>query len=294
MDVKKAKLALFLAADCCRIPSLKDIDVGKIANRIDDLRSFSSSEMNNLSVKLSSGLSDLHIENNHVIDDLKSSMSNVTAEVIDTIKVTSTDSKSSVSSACTSAVAAISVSTNEFKLAIDKQSNDAETVSSVVDEFKAATKQAESYAERLINSSIGKLPDSSSWFTMVNGKPRIVDACSSSSTTPSAADINRRKITGCISAGTLKIKSSRGNSSTWNIFVGKLDPCTVEQDITDHLTENGISVINVTKLKAVQKWQEKSAAFKVSVAENHKCDIMKSELWPDHVEIRDWVFKPRP
>jgi hypothetical protein len=128
----------------------------------------------------------------------------------------------------------------------------------------------------------------------VNGKPRLLEASSSNSVAPSSVDLNRRKITGCISSGSLKIKSSRGNSSSRNIFVQKLDPSTIEQDIKDHPTDNGISVINVIKLKPVQKWQEKSAAFEVSIGDQHKCDIMSPELWPDHVEIRDWVFKPKP
>ena len=90
------------------------------------------------------------------------------------------------------------------------------------------------------------------------------------------------------------LKSSRGSSSSWHVFIGKLEPDTTEQDVKDHLINNGITVLNVVKLKPVQKWQEKSSAFKISVVDLHKCDIMKADLWPENVEVRDWVFKPRP
>ena len=293
LDVKKIKLPPFLAADCCRLPTMKDIETGKLTSRIDEIRTFLSTEMNTMSMKFSSSISDLCIANNRVIDDMKSSMSNVTAEVIDTINSTSKETKSSVSSVCSSAVAALSASTNEMKSVIDKQSIDVGSVSTVVDEFKAATKQAESYAEKILSSSIGKAQDASSWFTVVNGKPRLLDSLPQSSTGLPSGESNRRKITGCVNSDSLKIKSSRVNSSSWHVFVGKVDPGTTEQEINDYLTDQGISVVSVVKLRAVQKWQEKSAAFKVSINESNKCDIMKPDIWPVHAEVRDWFFKPR-
>ena len=109
-----------------------------------------------------------------------------------------------------------------------------------------------------------------------------------------AVDSNRRKIIGCSSSTSLRIKLSRTKPSSWHIFIGKLEPETTEQDIKDHLLGNGITVSSIVKLKAVQKWHEKSAAFKISVEEQFKDNIMSADLWPENVEIRDWVFKPRP
>ena len=107
-------------------------------------------------------------------------------------------------------------------------------------------------------------------------------------------DSSRRKIVGCNSTGASKLKSSRDSTASWHIFVSKLEPDTTEQDLKDHLVSNGINVLNIVKLKPVQKWQEKCAAFKISVEDIHKCDVMKADIWPENVSVRDWVFKPRP
>ena len=48
--LKKFKLSMILAADCCRVPSFKDMDIGKLSNKIDDIRALLSSEMSNLSL----------------------------------------------------------------------------------------------------------------------------------------------------------------------------------------------------------------------------------------------------
>ena len=68
---------------------------------------------------------------------------------------------------------------------------------------------------------------------------------------------------------------------------------TTEADVSDHLEANGISVTSVIKLKPTQKWQEKSSAFKVMISNVNKDDIMNPDLWPDHIEVRDWFFKPK-
>jgi hypothetical protein len=194
LDVKKIKLPQVLAADCSRIPTLRDFDIGKLSNKIDDMRVLLTSEVTKLGTQFSMGLSDLRIVNDRVLDEVKSSVTMVTADAIASINSTSNEAKSTVSSVCSNAVAALSASTSEIKLVIDKQSNDLTTVSSAVDEIKAATKHTESYAEKIMNSSNSKMSDALPWFTMVNGKPRLIDACAVS-TAVSTTDSNRRKVT---------------------------------------------------------------------------------------------------
>src|SRR4051812_15785864 len=79
------------------------------------------------------------------------------------------------------------------------------------------------YAEQLLNSSNSKGLDASSWFTVVNEKPRLLDSAQSSSA-GSNIDPNRRKIIGCSSSGSSKIKSSRDAPASWHFSIGKLDP----------------------------------------------------------------------
>jgi hypothetical protein len=293
LDQKKIKLPSILAADCCRIPSLKDLDIGKLSNRIDDIRSLLATEMCNLGTKFSSSLNDIHISNNRVLDELKVSVAMVTDNAVSSINSTTDDARSNMSSICSSAIAALSASSTELKLTMDKQSSDLSSVSSAVDGIMVATKQAETYAEKLINSANTMGPDVRPWYTMVSGKPRLLDL-DTEKLGVTQVDSNRRKIIGCNSTGVTKLKSSRDSTASWHVFVGKLEPDTTDQDLKDHLLSNGITVFNIVKLKAVQKWQEKCAAFKISVADIHKCDIMKADLWPENVLVRDWVFKPRP
>jgi outer membrane murein-binding lipoprotein Lpp len=79
----------------------------------------------------------------------------------------------------------------------------------------------------------------------------------------------------------------------WHVFIGRLGKDTTDVDLTDFLQENDIVVSEVRRLKANHEWQEKSAAFRVSVALSCKDSVMKPALWPGNVEVRDWFFKPR-
>jgi len=91
---------------------------------------------------------------------------------------------------------------------------------------------------------------------------------------------------------TQKIISSAINDS-WHIFVGRLGKETSEDDVKDHLADFGITVSKVMKLKATQEWHNRNAAFKVSILMTSKDVVMDSNVWPGHVEVRDWYFKPR-
>ena len=98
---------------------------------------------------------------------------------------------------------------------------------------------------------------------------------------------------GCANKANSKIKSSRELPIAYYFFVSKLEPSTSEQDLKDYLDEKDIVVQSITKLKPLQKWQEKSAAFKISISDISKNDILKADIWPDNVEVREWIFKPR-
>src|SRR5437867_12583516 len=127
------------------------------------------------------------------MDEMNSSLSTVTAGAMATINSTSEEAKSSVSLLCSTAVDALSASSKEMQIVIDKQSSELSSVTSVVDEFKVVTKQAESYAERLLKSSSSKESDGSSWFTMVNGKARVIES-NQHSLVGAAPEMTRRRI----------------------------------------------------------------------------------------------------
>ena len=108
----------------------------------------------------------------------------------------------------------------------------------------------------------------------------------------SSKDQPRRRIIGSNKVTGAKISSA--SVGQWHVFIGRVDKNTDEDAIKDFLEFNNISVLEVRKLKAMQPWQEKSSAFHVSVSLKCKDDIMNADLWPDNVEVRDWVFKPKP
>ena len=163
------------------------------------------------------------------------------------------------------------------------------SITSAVDQIKTAAKQTESYADKLMSSSsMLTLTDVNPWISVVNNKHK-------GETLNSGTGPLRRKIVGNKkddNSNLIKVCASVSNSS-WHLFIGKLAVDTTEKGLSDFLEDNGITVQKVTKLKATQKWQEKSAAFKVSVSIVNKDDVMNADLWPDHVEVRDWFFKPR-
>ena len=90
------------------------------------------------------------------------------------------------------------------------------------------------------------------------------------------------------SDGSKIVSSTKG---LWHLFVGRLSKEAIEDDIREHLETNGITVSEVRKLKATQEWQEKVSAFRVSIDLKFKDTVMDADLWPDNVEVRDWVFK---
>ena len=130
------------------------------------------------------------------------------------------------------------------------------------------------------------------WVTIArNGRPQKADAASGSSVAPTPFNQQRRKIVGSKKSVGGKLASS--SVGQWHVFIGRLNKDTEETDIKEFLRGNDVEVVSVFKLKASQPWQDKSAAFRVSVALKCKDTIMCSDFWPDNVEVRDWVFKPK-
>jgi hypothetical protein len=89
------------------------------------------------------------------------------------------------------------------------------------------------------------------------------------------------------------MKIASVGAAPYCVFVGKLEKETSEDDLMDFLTDNGIGEAEVRKLEAKEKWQEKSAAFRVAVPNKYKDVLMNPDIWPDYVEVRDWVYKSK-
>jgi len=107
-----------------------------------------------------------------------------------------------------------------------------------------------------------------------------------------------RKITGKGDAGSNCSKSIKAvplseRKKTWHVFVGRLDPSTTEEDVSEFLTESGISVMKCDMLKKTEEWQQKYAAFRVVTDYDCKDKIFDDVLWPSGADIRDWVFSSR-
>lgn len=98
-----------------------------------------------------------------------------------------------------------------------------------------------------------EVEDRSQWFAKTN---------------PKATKQPQRKIVGKGGAtvgGKLKAVSTEGKA--WHIFVGRLDPATVADDLIEFVRDAGIDVVLLEKR---EKWQEKYSAFRLVVDIKHK------------------------
>jgi hypothetical protein len=102
-----------------------------------------------------------------------------------------------------------------------------------------------------------------------------------------------KKIVGVKSSASKLTASGTAATRAAHFFIGKLDKDTTTDEIKEFLIDIGAEVIEVRKLKATEEWQKRSSAFRVMV--EHKCKdmILCPDLWPEHVEIREWFFKPK-
>ena len=76
-------------------------------------------------------------------------------------------------------------------------------------------------------------------------------------------------------------------------FVGRLDVETTADELRDFLIEAGISGVRCTKIKPKSGRVYYSAAFRVSCDESFKDIFYNEAIWPDGVELRDWIFYSR-
>ena len=233
-----------------------------------EVNSALSAEIQKLGQQLSGDINKVKMSTEKVCDEIKTSVQTVTSDAVQAIESSSKDAKEVIS----------------------KQTIELSSITSVVDQIKTAAKETESYADKLrTSSSMLGITDANPWMTVMNNKHKG-EASNSGSVPARRKVIGNKKLDNSIS---IKISASVSNSS-WHIFIGKLAINTTEKDLSDYLENNGVAVQKVSKIKPTQKWHEKSAAFKVSVSTVNKDDVMNADLWPDHVEVRDWFFKPRP
>ena len=132
-----------------------------------------------------------------------------------------------------------------------------------------------------------------SWSTIVGR--RLTDTDGAAIHSSSVSYSQRRKVFGSKKSNDLKIVSSVSRRPDdddlyWHVYVGRLKKETTHDNIREFLIECGITPSSIHKLKAKEAWQEKSAAFHVAVPLENKDDVMNSDIWPDNVEVRDWIF----
>lgn len=75
-------------------------------------------------------------------------------------------------------------------------------------------------------------------------------------------------------------------------FAGRLDIDTSE-DLTEYLTEAGVTRVRCTKLKSESNKTFYAAVFRVSCNESSKSVFYDETIWPADVELRDWIFYPK-
>ena len=76
----------------------------------------------------------------------------------------------------------------------------------------------------------------------------------------------------------------------WYTFVGRLDPETTAEVVSEHLADMGISVVECRALQKKKKWHEKYTAFRIVMNIEHKDRMFDDDVWPAGTDVRDWVF----
>ena len=101
-----------------------------------------------------------------------------------------------------------------------------------------------------------------------------------------------RRIIGGNNSADMKVKAVVGRKE-WHLFVGRLDPETSADDVSDMLTSTNISVISCKMLKKTEAWHQKYAAFRVVVDVGDKDNVFDDGVWPVGADVRDWWFTSR-
>jgi len=137
--------------------------------------------------------------------------------------------------------------------------------------MNTATKSVTSFAEMMHATDQAT---SSQWFPVFKKKPQPARRIIGS---------NRCSETGIKTAG----------QRSWHIFVGRLDPSTTADDMTQFLQGSNINVIECTLLSKKETWQEKFAAFKIVLDVHDKDRVFDEVMWPYGADVRDWIFTSR-
>jgi len=281
LDAKKASLPPIFASDASRIPSFMDFEMSKMADSIKDT-------VLDVNKAVSEQIAQFNTQLNASI---ASKFSEITTSVTTQIE----EIKKSMTSHLPDAVDCMSTRSSVFGSSIAGQIDEMKSVKCDISDVltllrEHVKKTTDSVA---IDEPIRDEGLSLGWSTIVNG--RAMSALSGATpfvaTTSTTLQPSLRKVVGSkkIDGG----KLSASSVGQWHVFIGRIGKDTEEGDIKEFLEDSGVTVTSVYKLKATQPWQEKSAAFHVTVAIKCKDSIMDPMLWPDNVEVRDWFFKPR-
>ena len=262
LDNRKVQLPRVLCADSNRIPSFRDVDISKMLVCIGELTS-KVSELSSTVEKLS---------------DKCETVSN--AQVALGVAYTQTNHVVAMTSQSTQMVPTTSqcIQTEDC-LEFDANSSASGTV----------------VGGDLGNDARSENP----WLTVRSNVrssgPVLTRGVRNGTSAPSVIQpiMERRKITGTGTSASKLSASSPSSSKAWHIFVGRFGKDTAEEDVKEHLEENDVKVFTVSKVKPTKEWMEKSSAFRVSVDLKCKDMIMNSEIWPDNVEVIDWLFKAK-
>ena len=72
--------------------------------------------------------------------------------------------------------------------------------------------------------------------------------------------------------------------------MGRFDPSTTEEDVSEFLTESGIPVMKCDMLKKPEEWHQKYATFVLSLIMIVKIKYLRMlSAIQDGADIRDWV-----
>jgi len=85
--------------------------------------------------------------------------------------------------------------------------------------------------------------------------------------------------------------AAREKPKGWHIFVGCLDPVTSADDLTAHLSDHSITVIDCKQLERKEAWHDKFVAFHVVTDYDSKDRVFEDDkFWPAGTDVRDWFF----
>ena len=76
----------------------------------------------------------------------------------------------------------------------------------------------------------------------------------------------------------------------WEISVSRLKEDTTGDKVKSFLQTHGIEVKDVFVFSSKIKG---TVAAKVRVALEHKQRVKESSLWPPHVRVQDWIYRPK-